>query len=98
MLIGFLMLLGPIVVFTITLPYSRWFTPNLRKVYRTVGGLLVFLGSGTSLYFAMYTGDQGGIAAYLFQLTIITVYILFSIVLAVINWRLLVRSSRSENS
>jgi uncharacterized membrane protein YvlD (DUF360 family) len=72
--------------------------PNLRKVYLAVGGLLVFLGSGTSLYFAMYTGDQGGIAAYFFQISVIAAYIVFSIVLAIINWILLVRNSRSENN
>ena len=98
MLIGLLMLLGPVVVFLITLPYLRWFEPKLRKVYQIAGGLLVFLGSGTSFYFAAYTGDQGGIAAYLLQMTVIAVYIVFSVILAILNWSLYLGNSREQDS
>jgi hypothetical protein len=98
MLIGLLMLLGPVVVFLVTLPFLRWFEPTIRKVYQIAGGLLVFLGSGTSFYFAAYTGDQGGIAAYFFQMTVIAVYIVFSIVLVILNWSLRRRGPRGEDS
>jgi len=98
MLIGLLMLLGPVVIFMITLPCSKWLRPNLRKVYLIVGGLLVFLGSGTSYYFAAYTGDQGGIAAYFFQMVVIAAYLLLSVPLASLNWFLLLRNSRTKDS
>ncbi len=96
MLIGLLMLLGPIVIFIISIPYSKWLVPNLRKVYLIVGTILVFLGSGTSLYFAAYTGDQGGIAAYFFQMAVIAAYVLSSVFLAILNWYLRLRNSKRE--
>lgn len=97
MLIGLLVLICPIIVFLISLPFSRWFKPKLRKTYRVVGGILVFLGSGTSFYFAMYTGDQGGIAAYFFQLTVIAVYLVFSAIVVLLNWSLLLRDSGKQD-
>jgi hypothetical protein len=86
MLIGLLMLLGPIVIFLMTLPCSGRFEPSLRKAYRVGGGLIVFLGSAISYYFAAYTGDQGGIAAYFFQTAVIAGYLLFSVALTTLNW------------
>ena len=88
MLIGLLMLLAPIIAFIISLPFSRRLKQSLRKLYRIFGGILVFLGSGVSLYLASYTGDQGGIAAYFFQMAVIVVYVAFSIAIATLNWLL----------
>jgi hypothetical protein len=85
MLLGLLMLLGPIVVFIISLPFSRRLKASLRKSYWVIGGLVVFCGSGTSVYFAAYSGDQGGIAAYFFQITVIVIYVFFSAFLLILN-------------
>ncbi|PLX82178.1 MAG: hypothetical protein C0616_02835 [Desulfuromonas sp.] len=67
-------------------------------VYLCVGGVLVFAGSGTSYFFAAHTGDQGGIAAYFFQLAVIAAYILMSVVLVGLNWYLLLRNSSAKNN
>ena len=96
MLIGLLMLLVPIVVFILTLPASRRLRPSLRAVYRFVGGIVVFLGAGVSVYLASYTGDQGGIAAYFFQLAVISVYVALSVSLVILNW--LLSANRSSKS
>ena len=85
MIVGLLMVFFPIIIYLITLPLSRGLKPRLRKFYRILGGILVFFGSGTSLYLAAYTGDQGGIAAYFFQMTIITIYVVFLIVMVSLN-------------
>ena len=86
MLIGLLLLLMPSVVFLITLPISRRFKPNLCMLYRVVGGIIVIAGSAFSYYLAAYTGDQGGIGAFYFQLTVIIVYVLFSVLLIILNY------------
>lgn len=96
-LIGLLLLLGPIVVFTMTLPCSKWLRSPLRKLYLILGGMIVVAGSGTSLYLAMYSGDQGGIAAYFFQIAVISMYLLFSCVLALINWGLILKEANKNN-
>lgn len=85
MLVGLMLLLVPAVVFVISLPFSNRLQPTLRKVYRIFGGLIVFLGSGFSLYLASYTGDQGGIAAYFFQLAVILLYAALSVFLIILN-------------
>ena len=86
MLTGLLMLFVPIIFFIATLPFSRWLKPGLCKLYQIVGGIVVFAGSGTSVYVAAYTGDQGGIGAYFLQLIVISVYLVFSISLVIVNW------------
>lgn len=68
MLIGLLILLGPGVFFLVTLSLSGRSEPSFRKAYRILGGIVVFLGSGTSYYLASYTGDQVGFGAYFFQI------------------------------
>jgi len=80
------MLLGPGAVFVLSLPFSGRLRPSLCKTYRIFGGLVVFLGSGISFYLAMYTGDQGGIAAYFFQIAVILVYAILSVSLLILNW------------
>ena len=95
MLIGLLMLLGPCVVYLVTLPVSGRFKPSVRKAYRILGGIVVFLGSGISYYLASYTGDQGGIAAYFFQIGVILAYSVVSISLIGLNWFLAVKESRT---
>lgn len=87
------MLLAPIIVFMITIPFSRWLKPRLRRLYLVIGGITVFFGSGISLYFAAYTGDQGGIAAYLFQMAVIVIYVSFMIAMASLNCLLRIKSS-----
>ncbi|MGB5719129.1 MAG: hypothetical protein WBM34_00420 [Woeseiaceae bacterium] len=86
MLIGLLMILVPVVVYVITIPLSRRLNPGLRKTYRVIGGIVVFLGSGISIYFASYTGDQGGIAAFYFQILVILVYAALSLSVVIVNW------------
>jgi len=86
MLVGLSMLLVPCIVFVLTLPFSNRLRPRLCKAYRILGGLIVFVGSGISLYLAMYTGDQGGIGAFFFQVAVILVYAALSILLVVLNW------------
>lgn len=86
MLIGLLMILVPVVVYVLTIPLSRQLKPGLRKTYRVIGGLVVFLGGGISIYFASYTGDQGGIAAFYFQILVILVYAALSLAVVIVNW------------
>lgn len=88
MLTGLLMILLPVIVYVFTLPYSSRLRPRLCAIYRFAGGIVVILGGGVSVYFAMYTGDQGGIAAYFFQISVIVVYAALSIALVILNWLL----------
>lgn len=97
MLIGLLMILAPCVVFVFSLPFTRRLKPRLRNVYRLLGGLLVFVGGGISFYFASYTGDQGGIAAFFFQIAVIVVYSAFSVSLVILNWAMTTRDSRNPD-
>lgn len=98
MLTGLLMLLAPAAVFVVTLPLSGRLKPGLRKAYRILGGLVVFIGSGISVYLASYTGDQGGIAAFFFQMAVILVYAVFSLSLVMLNWILRARESGKTES
>ena len=86
MIIGLLMLLAPSVIYLATFPLSRKLKSGFRRWYRVVGGIIVLGGSATSYYFAAYTGDQGGIAAYFFQLAVILAYASFSAVLVTADW------------
>ena len=96
MFIGLLMLLVPPVIYFATYPVSKRFTPLLRSLYRIVGGIIVLGGSATSYYFAAYTGDQGGIAAYFFQIAVILTYVIFSVILIILNWILCIKK-RNKN-
>jgi hypothetical protein len=89
------MLIGPVTVFVLSIPLSSRLTSGLRRFYLICGGIVVFIGSGASFYFAFYTGDQGGIAAYFFQIAVILVYAF--LLVAVVGIRLVVkiRSKRS---
>jgi len=60
--------------------------PTLCTLYRVAAGIIAIAGSSFSLYLAAYSGDQGGIAAYFFQLAVIGFYALFSIILIIINY------------
>jgi len=91
MLIGLLMILAPGAVFVLTLPFSRRLKPGLRKAYLVLGGIVVFLGGGVSIYLASYTGDQGGIAAFYFQILVILLYAALSLSLVIMNWILRAR-------
>ena len=93
MITGLLMILAPCVAFVLTLPLSNRLHPSLRTIYRFVGGIVVFLGSGVSIYFAAYSGDQGGIAAFFFQIAVIEVYAALSFALVILNWFLRNRAS-----
>lgn len=93
MLIGLLMILGPCAIFVFSLPFTRRFNPGPRMVYRVLGSLIVFVGGGVSFYLASYTGDQGGIAAFFFQIAVIVVYSVFSVSLLILNWILTARDS-----
>ena len=93
---GFLMLLIPMLVFVITIPLARNLRVGLKKVYLFLGGFIVFAGSGTSLYFAMFGGDQGGISAYFFQIAVLSAYVILSLVILVIAF--FTPSHTKENS
>lgn len=67
-------------------------------VYRVLGSLFVFVGGGVSFYLALYSGDQGGIAAFFFQVAVIVVYSAFSVSLVILNWVLTVRDSGNPDS
>jgi len=98
MFIGLLMLLFPAAIFLATLPASRRLQPKLRVLYRLGGGIIVIAGSAFSLYLAAYTGDQGGIGAYFFQIAVIFVYVVFSFSLVILNWLSNKRASRRHES
>ena len=85
MLIATLMLLTPVVIYLATFVPARRLIPSLRKLYRSVGAVIVIGGGAASYYFAAYTGDQGGIAAFYFQLLVISVFILFAIGVLIAN-------------
>lgn len=92
------MLLVPAIIFLLTLPLSGRLGPGLRTTYRLIGGFVVFVGSGTSLYLASYTGDQGGIAAFFFQIAVILVYVTLSISIVILNrFSSVARSTDSAN-
>jgi hypothetical protein len=92
------MILAPCVVFVLSLPVSKRLKPGLRKAYRILGGLVVFLGGAITFYLASYTGDQGGIAAFFFQIIVILVYAALSLTLVILNWILPERESGKTGS
>lgn len=98
MFIGLLMILVPCAVFVLTLPLSRRLKPGLRKAYLLLGGIVVFLGGGVSVYLASYAGDQGGIAAFYFQILVILVYAALSLSFVILNWILLAREAGTAES
>lgn len=98
MLIGLLMILVPCAVFVLTLPLSRRLKTALRWAYLLLGGIVVFLGSCVSIYLASYTGDQGGIAAFYFQILVILVYAALSLSLVILNWILRAREAGKAES
>jgi len=93
MLIGLLMILVPVVVFVLTVPLSKRLNPGLRKAYLVLGAITVFVGGAVSIYFASFTGDQGGIAAFYFQILVILVYAGLSLSIVIINWILRARET-----
>ena len=98
MLIGLLMLFLPIAIYLATFPVARKLNPRLCKLYRIIGGIIVLAGGATSVYFAAYTGDQGGIAAFYFQVSVILVYLSFSILLVTTNWLFRERDGRETEN
>ncbi len=86
MIVGLLMLIVPVIVFLITLPVSNRLKPRLRWLYRFVGGTIVIVGSSFSLYLASYTGDQGGICAFFFQIAVMVAHVLLSVLILAIPW------------
>ena len=88
MLVGLLLLLLPVVVYIGTFSFSCRLKPKLCILYRVGAGIIAIAGSSFSIYLAAYSGDQGGIAAYFFQLAVIGFYTLFSVTLLVINYLL----------
>ena len=86
MLIGALLLFLPSVIFLISIPMSLKLIIKLRRIYLIIGSAIVFSGSGLSLYFAAYTGDQGGVTALFLQLLVIFIYMFFSLSICIFNW------------
>ena len=66
-------------------PYVRKWGPILRHLYRIVGAVITFGGGSISLYLAAYTGEQGGVAAFYFQIVVIIVYLVFLALLLAAN-------------
>jgi hypothetical protein len=98
MFIGITLLLLPAALFISTLPLTRRLQPNLRKLYWLVGGITTFFGSSVSLYFAMYTGDQGGISAFYFQIFVIFFYGFFVVFITIISWILKIKEPSRNDS
>lgn len=98
MLMGMLMILAPVVVYVLTFPSSHYLGPGPRIAYRILGGLVVFPGGGITLYLASFTGDQGGIAAYFFQMAVILVYVVISLSLVILDRILRAAESRDTDS
>ncbi|OUS08035.1 hypothetical protein A9Q90_04850 [Gammaproteobacteria bacterium 54_18_T64] len=86
MLIGLLFLLLPMLVYIATYAPSRRLRARICSLYRLGAGIVAFAGGGFSLYLAAYSGDQGGITAYYFQLLVIGFYALLSAILIAINY------------
>lgn len=55
----------------------------------------MFIGGGISFYFASYTGDQGEISAYFFQIAVILVYALLLVAVVGISLVMKIRNKRS---
>jgi len=98
MVIGLLMLVVPITIYIASFHFARKLKPRICLLYRIVGGLVVFCGSSVSLYFAAYTGDQGGVGAYLFQIAVIVVYIVFSVIILITNYFFLKRDQSTHSN
>jgi len=79
MTVALLMLLGPLVVYLLTLPLTGHLERRLRRFYRYVAGFWVVAGSAASCYLAAYTGDQGGIAAFFMQLAVVVGYLVLGV-------------------
>ena len=85
MIIGLLVLVTPTVVYLFTFSLSVNLVQPLCWIYRIFGGVIAIIGSLVSLYFAAYSGDQGGITAFYFQIVVILVYILFLFIVIIAN-------------
>ncbi|MBQ0719218.1 MAG: hypothetical protein KBT88_12675 [Gammaproteobacteria bacterium] len=86
MLMGLLLLLVPVAFYIGTFSLSRQMRPKLCILYRVGGGIVTLAGGGFSLYLAAYSGDQGGIAAYFFQLAVMAFYALFAVIVVAANY------------
>jgi len=60
-------------------------------------GLLMLLAP-IAIYFAAYTGDQGGITAFYFQIAVIVVYLLFLNIFLAATWLIHKREQRKYES
>jgi len=83
MIFGLLLLFAPILLFLISIPFSKRLRPVLRKFYILGCGFLIFSGTGFSLYLAFYAGEQGGIGAFFVQMTVIVLYLIIVIVVLI---------------
>jgi hypothetical protein len=92
------MLFGPFAVFLVTLPFSGKLRPWLRWTYLLAGSFVVICGPAISLYFLMYSGDQGGIAAFFMQAFVIAVYVVLWAVTVVVELGLRLVSDSSPVS
>jgi hypothetical protein len=73
-------------IYLASLPLSARLNARLCWSYRVIGGIVVFAGSATSIYLVGHSGDQGGIAAYFFQMAVIAAYVLLLIFVVALNW------------
>jgi hypothetical protein len=85
-IIALMLLLAPAVAYLASLPFTRRLSPLLRRTYRLLGAVIALGGPAVTVYLTMYGGDQGGIAAYFFQLGVIAAFILLSAQTVAIYW------------
>lgn len=86
MLTALALLLAPVALYLASLPLTARLAPVLRHAYRWLGGALVLGGGAGSAWLAFHGGDQGGIAAYFLQRTVIGAYLVLCLGVLVGQW------------
>lgn len=81
-----LILLAPVVLYLLSLPLSVRLPAVLRTVYRLAGAGLVFPAAAAAVYFAGYSGEQGGVPAYFVQLAALISLILLMAAIGLAHW------------
>jgi len=86
MIITLLVLVLTCVVFLISLPYSVKLKRSLCAAYRITASIIVLGGSTISIFLTTFTIAQEKADAYIFQLLVTAVYILFSVFIIAMHW------------
>lgn len=90
MIYGIGLILLPIVLFLASFPLWRKLPTTLKKFYGWTCAVALIGGGFTTIYIASYSGEQGGITAFFFQLGVIFIYLALTagVLLAVLFRRL----------